>query len=197
VISYRAKSKGFDLTICFTQSCDLGEKSISLQPSSIISVENLRVSPRCWTPVCLAVLPSFLPATVLLFGSRWGRTSRSALAQVPYERHYRVPLLPKVCDAKKRSSGKGWSVWHRGIYWSTIRWKRSQFIRNRWLRRRLSACRRARRPSVRGNLRRLDIGAPAANRISPGMTDLGLPIPLAPVHCPYCRQETSTLSRTG
>ena len=25
--------------------------------------------------------------------------------------------------------------------------------------------------------------------ISTGIADLGLPIPLAPVHCPYCRQE--------
>jgi hypothetical protein len=25
--------------------------------------------------------------------------------------------------------------------------------------------------------------------ISTGMADLGLPIPVGPVHCPYCRQE--------
>ena len=25
--------------------------------------------------------------------------------------------------------------------------------------------------------------------ISVGITDAGLPIPLGPVHCPYCRQE--------
>ena len=66
----------------------------------------------------------------------------------PYVQSCRIRLLPKVRDAKKRSSGYGCRTRHGGTYLRVRRLNRAQLSRCRWLRRN-RACRQARHTSSR------------------------------------------------